>query len=61
MIETKTPKRNTLCILTEYIIVLWLIFSKRRTMFDDIELKKLSVVELQDLAGTNPPNVYIII
>jgi hypothetical protein len=29
-------------------------------MFDDIELEKLSVVELQDLAGTNPPNVYII-
>ena len=29
-------------------------------MFDDIELEKLSVVELQDLAGTNSPNVYII-
>ena len=29
-------------------------------MFDGIELEKLSVVELQDLAGTNSPNMYII-
>ena len=27
-------------------------------MFDDIELEKLSVGELQDLVGPNPPNVY---
>lgn len=29
-------------------------------MFDDIELEKLSVGKLQDLAETNSPNVYII-